>query len=113
VKRLKFKMILFLADVRVKVNRETLLCKRNGGDTPGRSAGGIAGSASQEPVLTAKLFHKSDRRQCAYVIGGHIAKAMTAKEDCSDRLQFFIVEPTERNGNVVAAALVAINHGRV
>jgi hypothetical protein len=25
-------MILFLADVRVKDNRETLLCKRSGGD---------------------------------------------------------------------------------
>jgi len=38
---------------------------------------------------------------------------MTAEENCSDRLQFFIVESTERNGNVVAAALVAMNHGRI
>jgi len=71
--------------------------------------GGIAG-ASQEPVFTAKLFHASDRGQCAYLISGHIAKAMTATVDCSHRPQFFIVESTERNGNVVAAVLVAINH---
>lgn len=61
----------------------------------------------------AKLFHRSDCRKRPYVIGSAIAKAMRAKSDCCYCPQFFVVEPAESNGNVVAPRLVTVNHGCV
>jgi len=85
-------------------------CDQSSAAMEGFSSGSFyTKSPSQEPILPAKLFHTSDCRKRRYLISREIAKAVTAKTDCCNCLEFFVVEPAESNGNVVAPGLVTIH----
>jgi len=72
-------MILFLADVGVKVNRKTLLCKRGGGDAetceiedpPSRAASTWGGEGAASKVLQVKIMAgaSEERFHCAETPG--------------------------------------------
>ena len=72
-----------------------------------------SGRTLTSPILPAKLFHTGDRRKRLCVIGSEIAKAMRARTDRCYCPQFFVVEPAESNGNVVAPRFITMNHGCV